>query len=53
MGGERWFGGGGEVEVLSLESVDSTETCEEGSTVLNLYSLNVRVTGSKREKALI
>lgn len=40
------------MEVLSLESVDSTETCEEGSTVLNLYSLNVRFTGSKREKGV-
>lgn len=40
--------GGGEVEVLSLESVDSTETCEDGSTVLN-----VRVAGSTRgEKGL-
>ncbi len=38
------------MEVLYLESVDSTETCEEGSTVLNLCSLNVRVTGSKGGK---
>lgn len=43
-------GVGVEVEVLSLESVDSAETCEEGSTVLNLYSLNVRLRGSKREE---
>lgn len=28
--GRSW--GRDEVEVLSLESVDSTETCEEGST---------------------
>lgn len=42
------------MEVLSLESVDSTETREEGSTALNLYSVNGRVTGSKRsDKGLI
>lgn len=33
MSTERRFWGGGEVEVLSLESVDSTETREGGSTV--------------------
>lgn len=48
MGGERWLRAGGEAEVLSLESVDGTETWKEGNTVLNLYSLNVRLTGSSR-----
>lgn len=47
-GGERWLRAEGEAEVLSLESVDGTETCEEGDAVLKLYSVNVRLTGSSR-----
>lgn len=42
--------GGGEVEVLSLESGDSTETCEGGGTVLNLNTLNIKDSESKEEK---
>lgn len=45
LGGAR---GGGVAEVLSLESVDGIEVCKEGSTVLDLYSLNVCLTGSNR-----
>lgn len=41
------------MEVLSLESVDSTEKCEQGSTLLNLYLLNVRFKGFKGHKKLI
>lgn len=39
-------GPGREAEALSLESVDGTETCEEGGAMLGLLSLRARLTGS-------
>lgn len=47
MGGERWPRGGGEAVPLSLESVDSTETCKRRQRGAEPPLVECEITGSR------